>query len=257
MEAPGPGEDRPAPPVLPGLIEARHVGRCGYCGRKILPGARIAAHRELWGHARCVGGMRPDVRSWLEEQVREHPTVELPLRIAARYEASGDEEGARRCGADADAAMRKLVAPFRWLPPDLADEELYLEEEPLLDRASYLLCEVACGAVPAAGLLKEAGRCLQQLDLGYAADMIRITRVAEAPDGPATAEAATARRVLEILGEASRVRYGGDEDWTHCQELITWAGKLALGRLKPTATMPDDVWEFHRDEGGCSAWLEI
>jgi len=78
-----------------------------------------------------------------------------------------------------------------------------------------------------------------------------------APDGPATPEAATARRALEILGEASRVRRRGDEDWTHCQELITWADKLALGRLKPTLTMPDEVWEFHRNEsGGTSRWLE-
>jgi hypothetical protein len=44
----------------------------------------------------------------------------------------------------------------------------------------------------------------------------------------------------------------------HCQELITWAGKLALGRLKPTLTMPDEVWRFHRNEsGGTSRWLEI
>lgn len=62
--------------------------------------------------------------------------------------------------------------------------------------------------------------------------MIRSMPIAEAPDGPA----------LEILGEASHVRRRGDEDWTHCQELITWAGKLALGRLKPTLTMPDEVW---------------
>ena len=196
--------------------------------------------------------------SWLEERAREHPAVEIPLRIAAGYEASGDEEGARRCRADAEAAMRKLVAPFQRVPPDLEEEEWYPDEEPLLARSSYLLCEVARGAVPAAELMGEAGRCLQQLDLGYAADMIRSMPIAEAPDGPATPEAATARRALEILGEASRVRRRGDEDWTHCQELITWAGKLALGRLKPTLTMPDEVWECHRNEsGGASLWLEI
>jgi hypothetical protein len=120
-QVPGPGDDRPAPPVPPGLIEARHAGRCGYCGRKISQGARIAAHREHWGHARCVGSMRPDVRSWLEERAREHPTVEIPLRIAAGYEASGDEQSARRCRADAEAATRKLVAPFRPVPPDLEE----------------------------------------------------------------------------------------------------------------------------------------
>jgi hypothetical protein len=88
--------------------------------------------------------------------------------------------------------------------------------------------------------------------------MIRSMPIAEAPDGPATPEAATARRALEILGEASPVRRRGDQDWTHCQELITWAGKLALGRLKPTLTMPDEVWECHRNEsGGASLWLEI
>ena len=185
-QVPGPGEDRPFPP---GLIEARHAGRCGYCGRKIFPGARIAAHREQWGHARCVGGTRPDVRSWLEELARGHPTVEIPLRIAAGYEASGDEQSARRCRADGEAAMRKLVAPFQRVPPDLEEEEWYPDEEPLLVRASYLLCEVARGAVPAAELTGEAGRCLQQLDLGSAADMIRSMRIAEAPDGPATPEA--------------------------------------------------------------------
>jgi len=75
---------------------------------------------------------------------------------------------------------------------------------------------------------------------------------------PGDTRSRTARPVLEILGEASRVRRRGDEDWTHCQELITWAGKLALGRLKPTLTMPDEVWEFHRNEsGGTSRWLEI
>ena len=180
------------------------------------------------------------------------------MRIAAGYEAFGDEEGARRCRADAEAAIRKLVAPFQQAPPELEEEEWYPDEEPLLDRASYLLHEVARGAVPAAEFIGEAGRCLQQLDLGYAADMIRSMSIATAPDGPVTPEAATARRALEILGEASRVRRRGDEDWTHCQELITWAGKLALGRLKPTLAMPDEVWECHRNEsGGASLWLEI
>lgn len=114
------------------------------------------------------------------------------------------------------------------------------------------------GAANRHELTGEAGCCLQQLDLGSAADMIRSMPIAGAPDGPGTPEAATARRVLEILGEASRVRRRGDEDWTHCQELITWAGKLALGRLEPTLTMPDEVWEFHRNEsGGTSRWLEI
>ena len=254
----GPGEDGPVPLVPPGLIVARHAGRCGYCGRKIFPGAWIAAHREQWGHARCVGGMRPDVRSWLEERAREHPDVEISLRIAAGYEACGDEEGARRCTADAEAATRKLVAPFQRVPPDLEEEEWYPDEDPLLIRASYLLREVARGAVPAAELTGEAGRCLQQLDLGSAADTIRSMAIGGAPDGPATPEAATARRALEILDEASHVRWRGDEDWTHCQELITWAGKLALGRLKPTLTMPDEVWEFHRNKsGGTSCWLEI
>ena len=177
-----------------------------FCGRKIFPGAWIAAHRERWGHARCVGGMRADVRSWLEERAREHPDVEISLRIAAGYEASGDEEGARRCRADAEAATRKLVAPFQRVPPDLEEEEWYPDEDPLLIRASYLLREVARGAVPAAELTGEAGRCLQQLDLGSAADMIRSMPIGGAPDGPATPEAATARRALEILGEASRVR---------------------------------------------------
>jgi hypothetical protein len=71
----------------------------------------------------------------------------MPLRIAAGYEASGDEEGARRCRADAEAAARELVAPFQPVPPDLEEEEWDGDEEPLLARSSYLLCEVARGAV--------------------------------------------------------------------------------------------------------------
>jgi hypothetical protein len=63
--------------------------------------------------------MRPDVRSRLEAD----PPAEMPLRIAAEYEASGDDEGARRCRADAEAAARKLVAPFQPVPPDLEEEE--------------------------------------------------------------------------------------------------------------------------------------
>jgi hypothetical protein len=55
-QVPSPGKDRPAPP---GLIEARHAGVCGYCGRKIFPGARIAAYREHWGHARCISDAHP------------------------------------------------------------------------------------------------------------------------------------------------------------------------------------------------------
>lgn len=165
--------------------------RAATAGGKSPPGARIAAYREHWAHARCIGSVRPDVRSWLEERAREHPTVEIPLRIAAGFEASGDEQGARRCRADAETAIRKLVAPFQRVPPDLEEEAWYPDEEPLLIRASYLLREVAHGAVPAAELMGEAGRCLQQLDLGYAADMIRSMRIAEAPDGPATLEAVT------------------------------------------------------------------
>jgi hypothetical protein len=59
----------------------------------------------------------------LTARAREHPDVEIPLRIAAGYEVSGDEEGARRCRADAETATRKLVAPFQRVPPDLEEEE--------------------------------------------------------------------------------------------------------------------------------------
>ena len=110
-QVPGPGEDRPVPPVPPGLIEARHAGRCDYCGRKNSPGARIAAHRERCGTCplrRRHATRRPLLAGRAGPQ---HPTVEIPLRIAAGYEASGDEEGVRRCRADAEAAMRKLVGP--------------------------------------------------------------------------------------------------------------------------------------------------
>ena len=187
QQMPGPTGDRPALPVPAGLVEARHAGLCGYCGRKISPGTRIAAHREHWGHARCVGLIRPDVRSWLEEQARSHPTVEIPLLIATGYQAAGDGQSARRYQAEAEAAIRTLVDPRPPVPPQPAGEQWddYEPEEPLLARASGLLREAASGAVPGTALTEAAGRCLQQLDLGYAADMIRGMRIAEAPDGPA------------------------------------------------------------------------
>jgi hypothetical protein len=47
----------------------------------------------------------------------------MPLRIAAGYEASGDEEAAQRRRVDAEAAARELVAPFQPVPPDLEKEE--------------------------------------------------------------------------------------------------------------------------------------
>jgi hypothetical protein len=87
--------------------------------------------------------------------------------------------------------------------------------------------------------------------------MIRGMRIAEAPDGPATAETVSAQCALDILGEASCVGRRGDEERTHCQELITWAGKIALGRLKPTVTMPEEVWASHSSGGRTSCWLEI
>jgi hypothetical protein len=48
---------------------------------------------------------------------------------------------------------------------------------------------------------------------------------------PGDTRSRTIRRVLEILGEASHVRRRGDEDWTHCQELITWGGCWVLAAL--------------------------
>jgi hypothetical protein len=45
------------------------------------------------------------------------------------------------------------------------------------------------GAANRHELTGEAGCCLQQLDLGSAADMIRSMPIAGAPDGPATPEA--------------------------------------------------------------------
>ena len=54
----------------------------------MLAGALIASGRSPqdadrrapghWGHARCVGGTRPDVRSWLEDQASSRPSVEIP-----------------------------------------------------------------------------------------------------------------------------------------------------------------------------------
>ena len=184
--------------------------------------------------------------------------------IAAGYAAAGDGQSAQRYSAEAEAAIRGLADPLTppappQPPSDHGDhyrDDYGPDEEPLLTRARHLLHEVASGAVAGPALMEAAGRCLQQLELGYAADMIRGMYIAPAPDGPAAPEAATARRALEILGEASRVRRRGDEDWTHCQELITWAGKLALGRLKPTPAMPDEVWDRHEVENGGWSRLE-
>ena len=164
-----------------------------------------------------------------EDSIEDIFDLEIFGKKLGDYKGSELKVAIKRCRADAETATRKLVAPFQRVPPDLEEEEWYPDEDPLLVRASYLLREVARGAVPAAELTGEAGRCLQQLDLGSAADMIRSMPIAGAPDGPATPEAATARRVLEILGEASRVRRRGDEDWTHCQELITpgWLGAVS------------------------------
>jgi hypothetical protein len=228
MDDAGSGADRPALPVPLWLVEARRPGLCGYCGREFPAGAEIAAYRKVWGHVRCVGSVRPDVNSWLEERARGHPAVEIPLLIATGYDDAGDDEGARRYKAEAEAAIRSLADPPA--PPEPEDERRddYEPVDPMLARASYLLREVASGNVPGTALMEAAGRCLQQLDLGCAADMIRGMRIAEAPEGPATPEAVSARHALGILGEASRVGHCGDEDWTRCQELITWAGKIAL-----------------------------
>jgi hypothetical protein len=257
-----PGGQRPGPPPPAGLGEAHHRGTCALCRTDIYPGAQIAAHQGHWGHAQCIGGLRPDLRSWLEGQARSHPSAAVPLLIAAGYAAAGDSEHAQRYTTEADAAIRRLAAPLAPpAPPQPARDPWDVrdrDEEPLLTRAGHLLHEVASGTVPGTELMEAAGCCLQQLDLGYAADAIRSTYIPPAPDGPGTPGAVTARRALEVLGEASRVGRRGDEDWTHCQELITWAGKLALGRLQPTQEMPEEVWECWKDDhGGCSTWLEI
>ncbi len=76
---------------------------CGPCGREISPGTEIAAFRKHWGQARCVGIMRPDVRSWLEERACGRPAAE----IAMGY----DDEGVRRYKPEAEAAIRDLVDP--------------------------------------------------------------------------------------------------------------------------------------------------
>jgi hypothetical protein len=210
------------------LVEARRPGQCGYCGSEFPAGAEIAAYLKRWGHVRCVGVVRPDVRSWLEERARGHPAVEIPLLIATGYDDAGDAEAARRYKAEAEAAIRSLADPPPPSEPEDERRDDYEPADPMLTRASYLLREVASGNVPGTALMQAAGRYLQQLDPGCAADMIRGMHFAPVPDGPATPEAASARHALGLLGEASRVGVCGDEDWTRCQELITWAGKIAL-----------------------------
>lgn len=214
--------------VPAGLIDARRPGVCGHCGREFPAGAEIAAYRRRWGHVRCIGVIRPEVRSWLERRARDHPAVEIPLLIAAGFDDAGDGESARRYKAEADAAICGLVDPPAPPEPEDGHRDDYEPVDPMLARAAYLLREVASGNVPGTALMMAAGRCLQQLDPGCAADMIRAMRVPEAPDGPATPEAVSARHALGILGEASRVGCHGDEDWTRCQELITRAGKIVL-----------------------------
>jgi hypothetical protein len=210
------------------LVEARRPGLCGYCGSEFPAGAEIAAHRKRWGHVRCVGVVRPDVRSWLEERARSHPAVEIPLLIAMGYGDAGDDEAALRYRAEAEAAIRGLAGPPAQAEPENEHRDDYEPADPMLTRASYLLREVASGNVPGPALMQAAGRYLQQLDPGCAADLIRGMHIAAPPDGPATPEAVTARHALGLLGEASRVGVCGDEDWTRCQELLTWAGKIAL-----------------------------
>jgi hypothetical protein len=217
-----------AGPVPAGLVEARLAGLCGHCGRGFSAGTEIAAHRRRWGHARCVGAVRPEVRSWLEERARGHPDVEIALLIAAGYDDAGDDEAARRYKAEAEAAIRSLVDPPAPPAPDDEHGDDYEPVDPMLALASHLLREVASGNVPGTALMVAAGRCLQQVDPGYAADKIRGMHIPAAPDGPATPEAVSARHALGILGEASRVGGHGDEDWTRCQDLITRAGKIAL-----------------------------
>jgi hypothetical protein len=239
------------------IIEARHSGCCFQCGKQYGSGTRIAPYRGRWGHDRCVGALRPDVRSLLERDARSQSEVELMLAVAAGYEAAHLDTAAERYRSTAEGYIRFYVDPPHPAPrePEEADDVDY--DNPWISRAEALLHDVAVGTVTGTALLEAAGRCLQRLDLGSAADDIRSMRIRSAPDGPATPEAICARGALDILHDASRVGCDDDEDWTHCQELITWAGKIAMGRLKPTATMPHEVWESDRSGGGISWWLEI
>ena len=47
--------------------------------------------------------------------------------------------------------------------------------------------------------------------------------------------------MLDLLDQASEVRFTGDEEWTYCLALIVWAGKVALSYVEPDTEMDLDL----------------
>lgn len=213
-----------------GVAIADYRGRCVICDGEFDRAHEIAAYRDQWGHVRCVGTVRDDVRSWLEQEaLTKSIKVRLARIIAGSCEAAGYREHARAYQAETEAAIREYAAP----PADVAswvwgDGDAYRW---VISHAARLLRDTASGAVPDPGLVDLAGYCLQQLDLTNAADDIRGMAIDPAPDGPGTGEARRARAALDRLAEASRIGFGGDEELSYCEDLIRCAGKIALRRM--------------------------
>lgn len=218
-----------------GIANADDEGRCVICGWAFDRAHEIAIYQDKWGHIRCVGTVRDDVRTWLErEALTKSIKVRLARIIADGCEAAGQADLARAYRAEAEAAIREYVAP----PADITtwvwgDGDAYRW---VISQVARLLRDTACGAVPEPGLAELAGYCLQQLDLTDAADDIREMTIdpapdRPAPDGPGTGEAARARAALDRLAEASRVGYGGVGEMSYCEDLIRCAGKIALRRM--------------------------
>ncbi|HLJ98728.1 MAG TPA: hypothetical protein VKU39_02345 [Streptosporangiaceae bacterium] len=218
-----------------GIAIAADEGRCVICGWAFDRAHEIAVCQEKWGHIRCVGTVRDDIRSWLEQEaLTKSIKVRLARIIASSCEAAGHADHARAYRAEAEAAIREYAAP----PADVTtwvwgDGDAYRW---VISQAARLLRDTACGTVPEPGLADLAGYCLLQLDLTDAADDIREMTIDPAPedpapDGPGTSVAARARAALDRLAAASRVGYGSDEELSYCEDLIRCAGKIALWRM--------------------------
>lgn len=112
--------------------------------------------------------------------------------------------------------------------------------------AQDLLRAAAAETPRAATLVEVAGRQLMRLFLEAAADYIRGKRFEPVLTDPQTSDARRAYAVLGLLDQASDAGHNGDEDWTDCQQLIAWPGKVALGIVEPDA--PID-WELLYETG--------
>lgn len=253
-------------PDGPGVLRARRAGRCAHCSIPFPPGTWIASHCSRWGHLACVAVLRPDVHAWVEARAREHESVEWTLELAEDYATAGWPEKAqqvREAAAANVAHLFGLLRPER-LPDyarpypsqfsDLYDpwgdmrdpEDYYAYDRATIATAQDLLRAAAAGQTRATMLVEVAGRQLARLFLETAADYIRGQRFDAVPTNPQGPEAGRACVVLDLLHQASEVGFDGDEEWTYCQALIAWAGKVALGYVEPDAEMD---WDLLYDTG--------